>query len=476
MTAFNVAPIQKQGMQLFMRGQQVLSEVSANGFRLDRNAAEIDASKLESEIRELDIRLQTDPHVRTWKDHYGDQFNLDSIKQLSWLMYDHLKLNRADFQDILDDEEDCGDAGATSKDVLARTGLSFVPDLLLRRGKSKMCNTYLRGLIREADDFGIIHPSYSLLTTISYRSSAQMPNSQNMPIRDKEKGFVIRNKILPRDGRCIGEVDLSGAEVRVGTCYHKDANMIKYINDPSTDMHRDSAGDLFFLPPVAVPKALRQACKGDWVFAQFYGSMYKQCAPRLWRGVDGIVLADGTSIKDWLANHGITERGVCNIKARPLPNTFEAHTESVERKFWGRRFAGYANWKTKFYDDYCDRGYFDSLTGFRYSGFMRKNEAVNYPIQGSSFHVLLWCLCELQDEITWRGLGTLIIGQIHDSILMDMVPSEVPLIVELADDIIVNRTRKNFPWLCVPLAYEAEIAPVDQSWYYKKPYKAEDWK
>jgi DNA polymerase-1 len=472
----SVAPIQRDGMELFMRGQQSLAKISANGFVLDIRSAEADIASLQTDILALDNALSTDPHIKAWKAHYKDAFNLDSIQQLSWLLYTHIGINRADVQDIFDDEDEAGGAGATDKTVLARTGVSFVPDLLARRGKSKMCNTYLKGLVREADDEGIVHPSYSILNPISYRSSASMPNSQNMPIRDKEKGRMIRDKIRPRPGRCLGEIDLSGAEVRTGACYHKDGSMIKYINDPSTDMHRDSACDLVILNAAEVPKVLRQACKGDWVFAQFYGSVFKQCVPRLWRAFDGIKLSNGMFVKEWLATHGITERGACQMKHNPAPGTFEEHAQKAERYMWDRRFAGYSKWKRDMYDQYAARGYIDSLTGFRYSGFMRKNEACNYPIQGSSFHLLLWCLCELQDEIEKRGLSTLIIGQIHDSILLDMPPNEVSLIVELADDIIVNRTRKRFSWLCVPLAYEAEIAPVDMSWFHKKVYSKEDWK
>jgi hypothetical protein len=47
------------------------------------------------------------------------------------------------------------------------------------------------------------------------------------------------------------------------------------------DMHRDSAAEILFLPKKEVPKPVRQAVKGGFVFAEFYGDWYMLCCQSL---------------------------------------------------------------------------------------------------------------------------------------------------------------------------------------------------
>ena len=71
---------------------------------------------------------------------------------------------------------------------------------------------------------------------------------------------------------------------------------------------------------------------------------------------------------------------------------------------------------------------------------------------------------QLQKE-KWKSL---IVGQIHDSILLDVVPKELNDLLLLINDIMVRRLRKAWPWIIVPLEVEAEVTDVDSSWYEKK--------
>ena len=62
-------------------------------------------------------------------------------------------------------------------------------------------------------------------------------------------------------------------------------------------------------------------------------------------------------------------------------------------------------------------------------------------------------------------------GQIHDSIVADVPEGEVEEYLQLAQEITVNRLRKAWDWIIVKLEIEAEVSPVNSSWYDKKERK-----
>ena len=58
---------------------------------------------------------------------------------------------------------------------------------------------------------------------------------------------MCRKALFPRPGHQLLEADFSGLEVRIAACYHKDKTMVKYITDPTTDMHGDMAKQIFMI-------------------------------------------------------------------------------------------------------------------------------------------------------------------------------------------------------------------------------------
>jgi DNA polymerase I-like protein with 3'-5' exonuclease and polymerase domains len=145
--------------------------------------------------------------------------------------------------------------------------------------------------------------------------------------------------------------------------------------------------------------------------------------------------------------------------------------KKIEDDFWGVRFAEYAEWKERWWNMYKKHGYIDMYTGFRCSGVMDKKQAINFPIQGSSFHCLLFFLIEIDKIIIKEKLDTRIINQIHDSVLFDTKPSELNYIIEISKEIINKQLPKTWEWLIVPMDFEAEFCEIDRSWAEKKKIK-----
>jgi DNA polymerase I-like protein with 3'-5' exonuclease and polymerase domains len=64
------------------------------------------------------------------------------------------------------------------------------------------------------------------------------------------------------------------------------------------------------------------------------------------------------------------------------------------------------------------------------------NQICNLSNQGLAFHRLLACLLKLEDAIQEAKLKSWIIGQIHDSMVIDCVDGEVDKVIALAEPII----------------------------------------
>ena len=113
-----------------------------------------------------------------------------------------------------------------------------------------------------------------------------------------------------------------------------------------------------------------------------------------------------------------------------------------------------------------------TLTGFTIAGELTKNEVINYPVQGSAFHCLLWALTRLQ---TWlesqRKMQSKIVLQIHDSIIADVPLEELDDYIEMAVRLMTTDLKKEWKWLIVPLEVEPEVTPVNGNWFQKTKYE-----
>jgi DNA polymerase-1 len=362
--------------------------------------------------------------------------------------------------------------GSTDEEALQSLNIPEMDGLLRIRKLKKMRDTYLHNFISESVD-GFIHPFFNLHIATTYRSSSDSPNFQNVPVRDAEAKKIIRSCLVPREGHQLVEIDFSGIEVCIAACYHKDPTMIKYIKDPTSDMHADMAKQIFMFKAFDKKqpelKTLRQGAKNGFVFPQFYGDYYGNNALGLskwaklptegrYKKEDGIALPGGLHLGEHMMDNGIKSF-----------KDFLNHLQRIEEHFWGTRFPVYASWKRKWFKAYQEKGYFDTLTGFRCRGIMGKNDATNYPVQGSAFHCLLWSFIQMDRIIRKNNWRSRLIGQIHDSMLFDVHPDELIDLLKAVKRVCEQRLVNHWKWIIVPLTIEIEMCEVDKSWYDKKP-------
>ncbi len=283
-----------------------------------------------------------------------------------------------------------------------------------------------------------------------------------MPSRNEEERYAIKNGIVPRKGFRFIDPDYSTLEVRISNCYHHDPNMTKYLWDPGNDMHLDTCMDCFLLDPDEVDKASRDCTKNDVVFPQFYGDYYVNCATNLWNDIHKYHLKtkSGVPMMEHLKKHGITSY-----------SKFEDHMAEVEEIFWQERFPVYNQWKKDTWQLYLEQGYLESFFGFRFGGGMDRNNALNYQIQSTAFHCLLWAYIHINKQIKEDRLMARLLGETHDSLLQETPESEFNYCIEILKKNMVDDLLDNFSWINCPIEIEIETTEVDQSWYHKKLFE-----
>ena len=458
-------PITNQAYKLLHDGCVALSQVEANGIRIDTDYLKRAIEETTTQINEMTSGLKHYKIYKTWQKRYGSRTNLGSREQLGVILFDIIKypcLTRTKTGKPQADESN-----------LKSTGLKFVDDYLRLEKLKKARSTYLRNILRETTD-GFLHPFFPLNIAQSYRGSSDHPNFQNVPIKDPEIAKLIRRAFIARENHQIAEIDFKGAEVCCGTCYHKDPQMIKYIKNPKLDLHRDMAAEIYILKKSQVTKDARFCAKGDFVFAQFYGDWYKHCAIGLWKGIGElnlVIKGTGLDLYSHLEAMGISELGACDPEKEPEEGTFEKHLQDIEHDFWNKRFKVYNQWKKDWYNEYLRKGYFKTLTGFIIDCYINRKQVINYPVQGSAFHWLLWSLIRIQKLMNKYKMKSKIVGQIHDSIIADIHRKERKDYLEIVKQVIYEDLRNHWKWIIVPLTVEASIAPVNGSWFEKEEVK-----
>lgn len=442
--------------QLMHNGTLALTRAEAQGIRVDLDYVQSEYDRITLDIERYEHRLMKTKFYKHWEHSSKSKVNINSNSQLANFLYGVKKLTPTRLTE--------SGKGSTDEEALKQMNIPELNLILKIRKLKKLRDTYLVGFTREQVG-GVLHPFFNLHLVKTFRSSADRPNFQNIPKRDKEAMRIVRQALYPRPGHQFLEVDYGSLEVRIAACYHKDPVMLKYINDPTSDMHSDMTRQIFLLDDFNKEKhnVLRQAIKNGFVFPQFYGDYYKNCASRIagewcklpygrWKSTDGIEV-DGSNIGAHFISKGIKSY-----------QSFENHIKEIEYDFWRKRFAVYDLWREDWYQNYLQKGYIDMFTGFRCHGPMTRNDCINYPVQGAAFHCLLWSFIEIDkimQEEKWR---TRLIGQIHDSIILDVHPKELDYVKEVVQYVTCEALAKAWDWIIVPLVVEMSEYGVDSSW------------
>lgn len=458
--------------ELLLQGSLALSEVEHAGVCVDAGYLRTALARTARQIKEIESELRADPIYRLWHRRFGEKTKLTAPDQLAAVVYGDLGFQPK----AMTASGKRGKTDEASFEGFKGEGAEFVKNYFRAQKLRKGRGTYLKGIEREMicvdGKVHKVHPSYNLNIARTFRSSCDNPNFQNVPTRLEMLKEMIRRCYIPSPGNQLVEIDYSQIEVRVAACYNFDPTLIAYIKDPTTDMHRDMAMKLFFLSNKEVNGKSRHLAKNKFVFPEFYGDFYPRCARNLWEavGFQSIKVGkdnDGLSIHDRLRDNGIHSLGECDPDQDSRSGTFEQHVKEVEKWMWHTQFPVYTQWKKDWYTEYLRTGGIMMHTGFAVNGLLNRNDVINYPVQGAAFHCLLWALIRIVRCLKRYKMRSRVVGEIHDCIVGDCPPEERDDFIDICRTIMVDELMKAWKWIIVPLEVEAEVCPIDGSWYEK---------
>ncbi|MGB1716030.1 MAG: DNA polymerase I, partial [Gammaproteobacteria bacterium] len=243
----------------------VLAAVEQNGAKIDKNKLAAHSQELSEKISELTSQAFAIA---------GEEFNLDSPKQLLEILYDKLQLP------VL--KKTPKGQPSTNEETLQRLSEEYdLPKIILQyRTLAKLKSTYTDSLIKiENPKTKRIHTSYQQAITSTGRLSSTEPNLQNIPIKTAE-GRRIREAFVPEKGNVLISADYSQIELRIMAHLSKDKNLTNAFN-AGLDVHSATAAEVFDVSLESVTEDQRRSAK-----AINFGLMYGMSAFGLTRQLD----------------------------------------------------------------------------------------------------------------------------------------------------------------------------------------------
>ena len=316
----------------------------------------------------------------------GEQFNINSPKQLSVILFEKLELP------VIKKTKT-----GYSTDVSVLEELSAEHELpeviLLYRQLAKLKSTYVDALQEEIFGKTVrVHTSFNQSVAATGRLSSSNPNLQNIPIRT-EMGREIRKSFIAEENNKILSADYSQVELRVLAHMSEDDSLIDaFIN--GEDIHTRTAVEIFGTTAERLDAQARRMAKA--------------------------------------VNFGI----VYGLSAFGLSRQLKIFPKEA-KKFIDKYFELYKNVKIymeRTVEDARDIGY--TLTLMNRKRYLpdlnSKNRqareaaeriAINSPVQGSAADLIKLAMINLDREIAQKKLNSRMILQVHDELVFEC-PSE----------------------------------------------------
>ncbi|GAA8989612.1 DNA polymerase I [Helicobacter pylori] len=186
-------------------------------------------------FKRLEQEFKNELHVleRQILDSIGVDFNLNSPKQLSEILYEKLELPK--------NKSRSTDEKSLLKILDKHPSIALI---LEYRELNKLFNTYTTPLLRLKDKDDKIHTTFIQTGTATGRLSSHSPNLQNIPVRSP-KGLLIRKGFIASSKEyCLLGVDYSQIELRLLAHFSQDKDLMEAFLK-GRDIHLETSKALF---------------------------------------------------------------------------------------------------------------------------------------------------------------------------------------------------------------------------------------
>jgi DNA polymerase-1 len=394
----------------------VLARMELTGMLIDPPFLQQMATQLDEQLNALSSAIYAS---------VGHEFNLNSPKQLGEVLFNELKLPSG--------RKTKTGYSVDAAIVEGLRGMHEMVDLLLEyRQLSKLKSTYVDGLLELVSPTDHrVHTSFNQTIAATGRLSSSNPNLQNIPIRT-EVGRRIRRAFLADPGMYLLTADYSQIELRIlAHITHEPALVAAFLADE--DIHAATAAQLFKIPLAEVRPEQRRLAK-TVNFAVLYGQSAFGLA-----NVTGMTNAEAV---EFIRTY---EKTFPKVREYVESTLLQARTQGFVQTLLGRR-------------RYVPP---DMATLPLAQRQAVEREAINMPIQGTNADMIKIAMVRLDERIRERRLGSRMILQVHDELVLEAMDSEVeavgPLVIE---------TMTNALPLDVPVKVELKLG---RNWYDVQP-------
>ncbi|MBF0486308.1 MAG: DNA polymerase I [Candidatus Omnitrophica bacterium] len=359
---------------------RVLADMELAGVKIDENLLEALSRDYEKRLSLMTEKLYS---------LAGEQFNLNSPKQLGVVLFEKLKLPVA---------RRTKTGYSTDEEVLTKLASRHeLPALVLNyRGMTKLKSTYIDAIPRLRDPkTGRIHCSFHQTGAETGRLSSSRPNLQTMPVRSDAGREIRKAFVAGEKDNLLLSADYSQIELRVLAHLAQEPSLTKaFLN--GEDIHTFTAGLMFEIPLDKVTSEMRYNAKRI-----NFGIVYGMSAFGLAKDL-GISQKEAQNFIDlyFLRYPGIQDFMRQEIEKARLKGY-------VETMFNRRRYLAEIHSKNPAVRSFAER------------------QAVNTPVQGSAADMIKLAMVKVHEEILLKKLKAKMIITVHDEIVLDVPQKEV---------------------------------------------------
>jgi DNA polymerase-1 len=326
-----------------------------------------------------------------WK-QAGEEFNINSPKQLGVILFDKLALSGKNMK------KTAGGEKSTRESELEklRDLHPIIPLVLEYREFQKLLSTYIDNIPLMLDVHNRLHTNLRQAGTTTGRMSSINPNLQNIPIKS-ELGRNIRNAFVAEEGFSFVSFDYSQIELRVAAILSDDKKLLEIFRN-GEDVHSAVASQVFGVPFDKVDKEMRRKAK--------------------------------------VINFGILYGMGVNALRQNLGGTREEAQKFYNEYFI--KFAGLARYLDKIKAEAARNGYTETLFGRRryFEGINSKipyiraaaeRMAINAPFQGTAADIMKLAMISIANYTEKKKLGSdaRMLLQVHDELVFEIKTERV---------------------------------------------------
>ena len=376
---------------------EVLYDMEQTGFKIDVKMLEELSDRYAQEVVEM---------AKVIKNLAGQDFNINSPKQLGEILFDKLGLISANNK-----------KKSTSMEFLQEMFdlHPIIPAIIRYRKVQKISTTYVESYknIIKAKQSDIIHSIFNQTLTTTGRLSSSEPNLQNIPTRDSESKSLRKMFVSRYDNGVLISADYSQIELRLMAHLSGDEKLIDAFRN-NIDVHSLTASEVFNVNIADITPEMRQMAK-----AVNFGIVYGISEYGLSQNINSSIQQAKKYIDAYFTKYP-------SIREYTKENVQIARATGYARSIFNRR--------RKISELFVPK-----------TRMFGERIAMNMPLQGSASDIIKIAMINVYKALKEKNLKSKLVLQVHDELIVDTPQEEITIVAKILKDNMENVVKLSVP-------------------------------